>query len=309
MQEQSGWRVDLPQFSGPLELLLHLLDEHELSPEGIQVSKVCDRFLAVLTAAADARAAGQPGIIDIDAAGEFLVMATTLMRIKSQALLPEEERILEDDDLDPRFELVKQLIEYRRYRRAAEKLEEHREAFLMRFDRGMRPELKDRPDLSEAPIDAGGATLEQLFAAFARLLRETQKEGGWVIARDDTPMSVHIERLESMFTPGRKLTLLELVGQRRTRAWVVGVFLALLETIKRGLVVAEQDGEFGEVKIVVRDVRIADAPVGPGGKAGDAESAPLRAPEGARVSPDSASETAPPSDASGAPQAGDSSEG
>lgn len=282
MQEQSGWRVDLPQFSGPLELLLHLLDEHELSPAGIEVSRVCDRFLAVLTQAAEARAAGAPGGIDIDAAGEFLVMATTLMRIKSQALLPEEERILEDDDLDPRFELVRQLIEYRRFRRAAEKLAEHREAFLQRFDRGMRPELKDRPDLSEAPIDAGGATLEQLFAAFARLLRETQKEGGWVIARDDTPMSVHIARLEEMFTPGRRLTLLDLVGERRTRAWVVGVFLALLETLKRGLISAEQDGEFGDVRIVVRDVRIADAPAAPGSQAGDAESAPLRAPEGAR---------------------------
>jgi segregation and condensation protein A len=241
----SEWRVELPQFSGPLELLLHLLDEEELDVEGIAVARVCDRYLDYLHRLEK---------IDIDAAGEFLVMASTLMRIKSQSLLPEEERILEDDDLDPRFELVRQLIEYRKYKRAAEKLGERREAYQWRFERGMRPELRERPEHHHhEAVDAGGATLEQLFAAFARLLEETQEQGGWVIARDDTPMAEHIARLESAFTPGRRLTLSELVGERRTRGWIVGVFLALLETLRRGLVRAEQEGDFGEVRLVVPD--------------------------------------------------------
>ncbi|MCG3134947.1 MAG: Segregation and condensation protein A [Planctomycetes bacterium] len=275
MAEQADWRVELPQFSGPLELLLHLLDQEELSVEGIEVSRVCDRYLAYLS---------QLERIDIDAAGEFLVMASTLMRLKSQALLPAEERVLEDDDLDPRFELVRQLIEYRKLKRQAGKLDQMREAFLLRFERGMRPELSDEPPRlppDQVPIDAGGATLEQLFAAFARLLRETETDAGWVIARDDTPMEAHLERLEREFTPGRRLTLRECLGDRRSRAWVIGVFLALLEMIKRGFVTAEQDDAFGDVKIVVRDARLEDAPAPTSQTAARNGSAPDGASDGA----------------------------
>jgi hypothetical protein len=148
----------------------------------------------------------------------------------------------------------------------------------------MHPELRDRPEPAEIPVDAGGTTLEQLFAAFARLIRETAQPTGWVIARDDTPMSAHVERLERELTPGRRLTLGELVGERRTRAWIVGVFLALLEMIKRGIVVAEQEGDFGEVRILVREARLEEAPAPP--PRPSASSAPgTSSPSGTSASP------------------------
>ncbi|MCE9637328.1 MAG: segregation/condensation protein A [Planctomycetes bacterium] len=247
-------RVELPQFSGPLELLLHLLGEAELSVAGIEVARVCDRFLEHLK---------QLERIDIDAAGDFLVMASTLMRLKSQSMLPADEQILDDDDLDPRFELVRQLIEYRRFKRAAEKLDERREAFALRFPRGMHPELSDHPPVAEpAPVDARGTTVEQLFAAFARLLKQTTGPS-WVIPRDDTPMAEHMARLEMLFTPGRRLRFLDLVDGPRSRTWVVGVFLALLELIKRGLVLAIQETEFGEIEIVVHETPVENAPQRP----------------------------------------------
>lgn len=247
-------RIELPQFSGPLDLLLHLLDQEELSVEGIEVARVCDRYLEHLAALER---------IDIDAAGEFLVMASTLLRLKSQSLLPVEERLLEEEDLDPRFELVRQLIEYRRFKRAAEKLDLHREEALRRLARGMHPELRDLPPPPPQEIDVAGTTIDQLFAAFARLLRETRPDAGYVIARDDTPMSAHIERLERMLVPGARLRFEDLFAERRTRAFVVGVFLALLELIKRGLALAVQEQEFGAIEIVVRDEPPAEAPKAP----------------------------------------------
>lgn len=254
MTGDTDHRVELPQFSGPLELLLHLLGQEELSIDGIEVARVCDRFLDHLK---------HLERIDIDAAGDFLVMASTLMRLKSQSMLPVEDRILDDEDLDPRFELVRQLIEYRRFKRAAEKLDERREAFALRFPRGMHPELLDRPaPVDPPPADAGGTTVEQLFAAFARLLKQTSGPS-WVIPRDDTPMAEHMARLESIFQPGRRLKFTDLVDGPRSKAWVVGVFLALLEMIKRGLVLAVQETEFGEIQIVVHETPVENAPQRP----------------------------------------------
>ncbi len=238
----SDYRVELDQFSGPMELLLHLLDEEELSVEGIQVARICDRYLQHLSSLSK---------IDIDAAGEFLLMASTLMRMKSRSLLPAEEQLLEDDDLDPRFELVRQLIEYRKFRRAAETLDVRAAEAALRFARGMRPEILDLPPvpLESAPIESTSA--DRLFAAFARLMRET--DGGYVIARDDTPLEQHMLRLERLLAPGQRATFRELFAERKTRAYAIGVFLAMLELLKRGRIAVEQEGEFGEIWIEGRE--------------------------------------------------------
>ena len=247
------YRVELEQFSGPLDLLLHLLDQEELSVEGIQVARICDRYLEYLE---------RLDHIDIDAAGEFLLMASTLMRIKSRSLLPAEEQVLEEEDLDPRFELVRQLIEYRKFRRAAESLDVRAAEAALRFARGMRPELLEipAPPLESVPIEPTSA--DRLFAAFARLLRETQG-GGYVLARDDTPLEQHILRLERIVAPGMRVTFQELFSERKTRAFAIGVFIAILELLKRGRVAVEQTGEFGEIWIEGREPP-AESPRSPG---------------------------------------------
>ena len=245
MQESTDFRVELEQFSGPLELLLHLLREEELSVEGIQVARVCDRYLEHL---------GRLERIDLDAAGEFLLMAATLMRLKSRSLLPQEEQMLEEDDLDPRFELVRQLIEYRRFRRAAERLAERGAEAALQFARGMHPERREalsRADPAAAAVE--DATAERLFAAFARLLRETQLASGYVVSRDDTPLEDHVRRLENLLAPGVRATFGSLFEKGRSRAYAIGVFLALLELLKRGRLAVEQDGEFGEIRVEGRD--------------------------------------------------------
>ena len=238
------YRVELDQFSGPMELLLHLLDQEELSVDGIQVARICERYLEYVTHVEK---------IDIDAAGEFLLMAATLMRIKSRSLLPVEEQILEDEDLDPRFELVRQLIEYRRFRRAAETLDARAAEAALRFARGMRPEILEIPPLplDTAPIEAASA--DRLFAAFARLLRQIDVGGGYVVALDDTPLEQHILRLERILAPGERATFAELFAERNTRTYAIGVFLAMLELLKRGRIAVEQAEEFGEIWLEGRE--------------------------------------------------------
>ena len=208
------------------------------------MARICDRYLEHLE---------RMEKIDIDAAGEFLVMAATLMRMKSKSLLPVEEQVLEEEDLDPRFELVRQLIEYRRFRRAAESLDARAAETALRFARGMRPEVLDLPPLplDTAPIEPTSA--DRLFAAFARLLRETEAGGGYVLARDDTPLEQHVLRLERLLGPGQRATFAELFAERKTRAYAIGVFLAMLELLKRGRIAVEQEGEFGEIWIEGRE--------------------------------------------------------
>jgi len=237
---ETSYRVELEQFTGPLDLLLHLLREHELAVGEIRVAEVCDRYLEHLE---------ELDTIDLDAAGEFLVMASILMRLKSRSLLPSDELALEEEDLDPRFELVRQLIEYRRFRRAADFLAWRRAEAARRFPRGGWPELRelrDAPRETETVVDT---TVDDLFAAFGRLLRETQSGRAYVITKDDTPMEVHLGRLETLLSLDEAVPFRTLFAADASRAYVIGVFLALLELMKRGRAIVLQSGAFGDIVV------------------------------------------------------------
>jgi segregation and condensation protein A len=234
--EQTAYRVELEQFSGPLDLLIHLLKEDELEAETIPVATVCDRYLEHL---------GELERIDLDAAGDFLVMASILLRLKAQSLLPGDAETLDDDeDLDPRFELVRQLVQYRRFKQVAEDLRERRRQAALRLQRGMHPELASRPDRAPPSEPLKDASVEGLYLAFSRLLRETELAAGYVLTSDDTPLHVHVERLGVRLPAGSRVAFRDLFEGRTDRSWVIGVFLALLELMKRGRAdVLQADGE------------------------------------------------------------------
>ncbi len=244
MHDDDVYRVELEQFSGPMDLLLHLLHEEELAVEEIPVARVCDRFVACLEGLER---------IDIDAAGDFLVMASTLMRMKSRALLPVEDQVLDDDDLDPRFELVRQLIQYRRFKRVAEVLEERRAATARRLPRGMHPERGESAVEEPPDVVLDGAGIELLFTAFARLLRETRAGRQYVVTVDDTPIETHIERVASLVPVGARVDFMALVPPGASKAYLIGVFLALLELLKRGRVQVAQDTQFGAIEVIGRE--------------------------------------------------------
>lgn len=242
------YQVELPTFRGPLDLLLFLVKENEVDLYDIPIATISEQFLAYLNLLQ---------VIDVEAAGEFLVMAATLMEIKSRMLLPRTEE--EKEEEDPRLELVKQLIEYKKYKEAANLLEEHAQRQLARLPR-MPFEMPAQPDLAQQPLRK--VELWDLVSAFGRLMRETIALQPSHIAIDETPIQVHMDRILSQLRERERMTLSDLFTPPRTRGRLLGLFLATLELIKACAIVVEQPDSFGDLwlRLVPADVPIVAVP-------------------------------------------------
>lgn len=243
----ADYTVRLEQvFQGPLDLLLHLVNEQEVDIHEVEITRILDGYLAYLKALEQ---------IDIEIAGDFLVMAATLMAIKSRSLLPREEVDLEEE-LDPRDELIQRLIEYRRFKEASRELSERMD------DRAHRFPLGDKSGLNlgneEATVDIGELTHWDLLAAFSRLMRETLANRSLKIQRDDRPLRWYVERLVGWIDGRREVTLRQLLletadGEGVSKSALIGSFCALLELVKLGVASAVQETPSGEITIVLRD--------------------------------------------------------
>src|SRR6266436_2369546 len=176
------YNVELPTFRGPLDLLLFLVKQNEVDLYDIPIATITEQFLAYLNLIQ---------VIDVEAAGDFLVMAAALMEIKSKMLLPRNEEEAAEQ-ADPRLELVKQLLEYKKYKEAAALLEEQAQKQHTRLPR-MPFELPTAPDLAAQPLRK--VELWDLVSAFGRLMRETIALTPSHISIDDTPMHVHMDRI------------------------------------------------------------------------------------------------------------------
>lgn len=231
------YKVQLDAFHGPLDLLLYLVKHEEVDVFDIPIARVADQFLEHL---------GMIEMVDVEWAGEFLVMAATLMEIKSKMLLPREDGAADEDD-DPRLELVKQLIEYKKYKEAASMLDAHARKHLLKVARA--PVERPGPgDPSQQPLRK--VELWDLVSAFGRLIRETVALQPRQIVMDETPMAVHMERIEQQLAAAGRLAFKDLFSPPLTRGRLLGLFLAILELIKIGTISAEQDDLFGEIWIV-----------------------------------------------------------
>lgn len=239
---EDEFRVELEAFEGPLDLLLYLVQKEEVDVHDIPVARILERYLEVLRASP---------IVDLDRAGDFLVMASTLMAVKAALLLPAGE-VEAENLIDPREELVRQLVEYRRARQSGDALARLREDASRRWPRGHAPlpEPEDDPE----PQGVRECTLFDVFAAFHRLLRETENAAPRRILYDDVPQEDHIRRIDGVLGKGDDgAGLMELLGDRFDRPYVLGTFLAVLEMIKEQRVVAVQTGADGEIRIFKRE--------------------------------------------------------
>ena len=231
----TDFRVDLNMFRGPLDLLLYLVRKHEVEIVDIPIAKITDQYLEYLTLLEQ---------LDVNAVGDFLAMASMLIEIKSQQLLPRGDEV-EDALEDPRQELVQRLLEYKKYRDAASILEERSRAWQQHF-----PRLgDDLPTREHNPADEPIHEVElwDLVSAFGRIIRDTEAAKPASIVYDDTPIHVHMARLHARLLERGQLAFSNLFERGMHRSKLVGMFLAVLELVRHCRIHVDQNDTFGEI--------------------------------------------------------------
>jgi segregation and condensation protein A len=232
------YRVDLPEFHGPLDLLLYLVKKNEVDVRDIPIAQVAGQFQEYLSLLQ---------VADIELAGDFLVMAATLMEIKSKMLLPHAEAEAAGEEADPRRELVRQLVEYKKFKEAAARLESRAAEQQRRLPRAVPP-VAHAPG-SPGPVAVQPVELWDLVTAFGRLLSETKALEPTAVVEDDTPQHVYQDLVRDRLKAEGRVRFRDLFTPPYHRARLVGLFLAVLELIRRFEAALEQDGIFGEIYV------------------------------------------------------------
>ncbi len=240
--EEREYTIHLDQvFQGPMDLLLHLVREQEVDIHDIELTPVIDGYLRYLR---------ELEHIDIELASEFALMAATLMSIKSRSLLPREEIDLEAE-LDPRDELIQRLIEYRRFRQAADGLGQRFAARSRWFARG------DFQPPTEAPeLDVSELTSWNLLSEFSRLRRETSTQSALHIQADSRPLRFYLRQMVDWLGAQGEISLRDLVRRSaasQQRPQLVGSFCAILELVKLGAIKAWQPHRSADITLQLRD--------------------------------------------------------
>ena len=225
-------------FQGPMDLLLHLVREHEVEIEEIEISRILEDYLAYLE---------KLEALDLEIAGDFLVMAAPLMAIKSRSLLPGEEVNLEEE-LDPRDELIQRLLEYRRFRSAAETLEDGFRSRERQAERGHH----EKPAPTEREYEIGVLTAWDVLATFSRLMRETLADRTHHVRADPRPLRYYVDHVVGQLrgSPGVSLRgLCKSFGDVPAREALVGSFCALLELVRLELIQVRQSEDEDDILI------------------------------------------------------------
>jgi segregation and condensation protein A len=224
--------VELEQFSGPLDLLLHLIRDDELDITDLPIARIADQFLATLD------------VLGLNQAADYLEMAARLLRIKAQMLLP--RRLGDDEWEDPRSELVRRLLEYQQIRELVGWLERAAAARAERYGRGFAPPASHAPDGAPPPLQLD---LNDLLGAAERVVALIPEP----VLHRVVPRPLDVEgataRIEGLLADRAELGWLDVVGVRATVVDVLSVFIALLELARRGRLSLVQEGSFAPLRI------------------------------------------------------------
>ena len=235
------YRVELDVYNGPLDLLLYLIKRDELDIYDIPIAHVTEQYCKYVEVIKK---------VDLTLAGEFLVMAASLIELKTRMLLPRSSAEQDQEEiLDPRLELVRQLLEYKRFKDAARELGESAQVAASRYPPALQKEALGLDEHAEK-LDLRDVAVWDLLEAFDKLMAATlagkyQHE----VVYDDTPIDLHeadiMERLEA----DGHLSFSDIFRGRINKSEIIGLFLALLELIRQKRVRAEQSAVTDEIYI------------------------------------------------------------
>lgn len=230
----------LPEFEGPLDLLLQLIERRELDITRVSLAAVTDQFLEVIS---------KPGNIELSQLADYLIIAAKLILIKSRILLPQPEALAEAAEEDVGDALVRQLREYKMFKQVAAHLREREQKGWRTYPRTAPP-----PRLKPTTFKLEGVSSNDLARALMRALkiRPTLPQGTLTV-----PLSVsidqEIQRIVALTRNEPRVSFSQLLEQAQTRIAVIVTFLAILELIKRRQIHAQQDALFGEIVLVRRE--------------------------------------------------------
>jgi len=251
MQAQMQINIKAAGFEGPLDLLLHLIKQLEIDIYDIPMAEITEQYMLYIHSMKQ---------LELDVASEYLVMAATLLAIKSQMLLPKYEETLEDDFLeddfqsDPREELVAKLIEYRKFKEAAIELKEKEKERALMF-------TKAPSDLSEYASQVpkvelnGKVTIYDMLGAFHKLLRRQrlQKPLKTKIARMEISIEKRMEEILDKLSEVNQWCEFEQLFPYPDKEHIVVTFLAILELMKHNQITVSQKGNFDDIWIMKND--------------------------------------------------------
>lgn len=238
-----NYRASLSFFEGPLDLLLYLTRRNEIDSRNIPLSKITSQFLEFLAVLE---------FIDLELASEFVVVASTLLEMKSRDVLPSEEQaVAAEEDVaatGPAADLVRKMLEYRRFRDAAQAIEVQAIEWQARY-----PRLADeRPVIGKTPAADRIKEVElwDLVSALGRILKKKDVQAEGRILYDDTPIEVYVQQIGDRVLAEGEVFFTKLFDKETIRSRIVGMFLAILELLRHHGYRAIQEGLYGEIRVL-----------------------------------------------------------
>jgi segregation and condensation protein A len=242
-----GYPVRLDVFEGPLDLLLHLIKRHELDIYDIPITRITKQYLEYIDVMQE---------LNLDVAGEFLVMAATLIHIKSRMLLPRPDPTQEDPEEDPRDALVRRLLEHQKFKAAAELLHERETLRSAQWTRSDGPIAEIAGEAPEPEVEVD---LFSLISAFRAVVERAKQRPKLFLPGEQIPIEQRIEQLLVRLSENEALGFEDLFSDVQSRAGIIVTFLAMLEMIRLKLIRVFQSGALGPIRVYKR-ARPADAP-------------------------------------------------
>jgi segregation and condensation protein A len=245
-----GYQVSLEAFSGPLDLLLFLVRRAEVDVADIPISTIADQFIAAISSWQE---------LDLDVAGDFILMAATLLEIKSRLVAPpdepkeEGEGAAEEEDLfDPRAGLISQLLSYCRFKEATQLLAGLEDLHHRRLARQLHEIIPEDPDEADG-IDLGNCDPGLLFAVWEKVLAKISGLGPRTVLNDDVPLGLKITALVDAMRASREARLSWMFEKDGSRIGRVGTLMATLECVRQRFIEALQHEQYGEVFLRYRE--------------------------------------------------------